>query len=132
MTAIARECKALNKAGQPCQAHALPGSEWCLHHDPARELQRRAARAKGGRARHGRKLGAVAPSQPVAVASIADIVTLLEAEINAVLTLDKSLNRARTIGYLAAVASKALEVSELETRLNELEGRYGEKHSRAA
>lgn len=124
MTSTARACRALNKAGRPCQAHALPGSEWCLHHDPALELDRRAARIAGGKARQGRRIGPVGPpAERVQLETVRDVVKLIEQEVNETLQLERSLNRARTIGYLAAVASKAIEISEIERRIEELERR---------
>jgi hypothetical protein len=123
-----RPCQALNKRGEPCQAPARPDSEYCPHHDPARELARRVERARGGRARHGRTVGPVGgPAPAVELGSLADVVELLRQEIGEVLTLERSLHRGRTIGYLASVAARALESTELERRLAELEKAHADR-----
>jgi hypothetical protein len=123
-----RACEALTKHGEPCQAPALPDSSYCPHHDPARELARRAERVRGGRARHGRTVAtAGSPAAPVELATLADVVELLRQEIGAVRQLEPSFNRGRTIGYLASVAARALESGELERRLAELEQQYAER-----
>jgi hypothetical protein len=128
VTSPRRPCEALTKRGEPCQAPALLDSSYCPHHDPARELARRAERARGGRARHGRTIGTVGGlAVPVELATLADVVELLRQEITAVRQLESSFNRGRTIGYLASVAARALEASELESRLAELERMYAER-----
>lgn len=116
-----KQCEALNTRGEPCSTPALRGSRFCFHHDPANAVQRLAARAKGGKARHGRTIGPTAVGDPVSVKSTADVVRLLEGEINSVLLLERSLNRARTVGYLALAALKAHELNELSDRVAALE-----------
>lgn len=43
-----KRCAATRKNGQPCNARALPDSQYCFSHDPGRKEQRDAARRKGG------------------------------------------------------------------------------------
>lgn len=91
-------------------------------HDPNTAGERRAARSKGGSARHGRQIGAVEhPAEQVSVKTTADICRLLERTINDVLGLENSLNRARVVGYLASIACKALELDQLADRVAALE-----------
>ena len=117
----AQHCHALNQLGAPCNAYAVTGSDFCFHHDPARAAERRLARRKGGRARHGRRVGPVGAAQPVTLDTMADVAALLQGTINAALQLENSLHRARTVGYLAGLLIKALDISELEERVNQLE-----------
>ena len=56
-----RQCKAINKQGQPCGAFALARSNYCFHHDPTKAAERKAARSKGG---HGMGETSTAPSTP--------------------------------------------------------------------
>jgi hypothetical protein len=129
MTATSKPCEALNRRGEPCEAPGGPDG-FCYFHSPARALERRASSARGGRARHGRTVGTVgdaAAAAPVELATLADVVTLLREEISAVRQLERSLNRGRVMAYLLSVAAKALEASELESRLAELEQMYAER-----
>lgn len=115
-------CQAVTARGAPCAAPALRGSAWCFQHDPARAVERLAARSRGGRARHGRNLGTTAEqAEPLQVRTTADIVALLESEIATVRGLERSLNRARVVGYLALAALKAHEQNELADRVAAIE-----------
>lgn len=120
-----QHCKAITRAGQPCTAYAVANSNFCFAHDPGRSQARKAARQAGGRARHGRRLETSGNSEPVQIRSITDVVMLLEKTINDALSLENSLQRARTVGYLAGVFIKAFEVSELERRIEILEQASG-------
>lgn len=122
MTSTARSCQAQTRSGVPCKASALANSDYCFTHDPHTADERRAARSKGGAARHGRAIGTTdAPAELVKVETTADIVQLIGRAINDALSLENSLNRARTIGYLALAACKALELDQLADRVAALE-----------
>ena len=121
-TAMANRCEATTKGGQPCQLVALPGSVFCWWHDPDRAGERAEARSKGGRARHGRSLGEVAGNgRQVKIDSLADVVQVLAGELGEVLTLERSISRARAVGYLCGVLAQIYTSSELEARLAALE-----------
>jgi hypothetical protein len=117
----ARRCKAVNQDGTPCQAYARAGSDYCFHHDPASAAQRREARSRGGQARHGRHVGPVGHAEPVALDTMADVVTLLQRTINDTLQLENSLQRARTVGYLAGLYLKAMDLAYLEQQVMALQ-----------
>jgi hypothetical protein len=121
VTSTAKRCKATTKTGQPCAAWALAGSDFCFWHDPAKTKARAEARARGGRARHGRHIGHVGNTEPVEIRHMGDVVTLLQQTINDALSLENSLQRARTIGSLASVIIKALEYATLQERVEALE-----------
>ena len=117
----APKCQAITQDGTPCRAYALAGSDYCFHHDPAQAAQRSAARSKGGRARHGRHIGPVGRAAPVELGTMADVAALLQQAIDDTLKLENSLQRARTIGYLAGHFLKALDMAALEQRVIALE-----------
>src|SRR5712691_7803599 len=48
--AAKQECGAQTKRGDACRSFALPGSTFCLSHDPERKVALREARARGGAA----------------------------------------------------------------------------------
>jgi hypothetical protein len=116
-------CQALTVAGEPCQAQAQAGSGWCFWHDPSKAQERQDARARGGRARHGRTLARTGTD--VKLACVADVVTLLGQVAQDLYDLENSLGRARALCQVASVAVKALEVAELEERLTRLEAKVG-------
>jgi len=111
-----KKCQATTEKGAPCRAYAITGSDYCFHHDPARTAERRQARSKGGRARHGRHIGPVGQSEPVPLGTMADVAALLGRTINDTLKLENSLQRARAIGYLAGLLINALEMVVEEQR----------------
>lgn len=121
MASTSKRCKATNRRGEPCAAYACKDSDYCYWHDPDKAAERKAARRKGGLARHGRSIGVTGDPEPVAISSVADVVRLLEQAVNDVLRLENSIQRARAIGYLAGVIVKALELGELEERVAALE-----------
>ena len=123
-TSTAKTCKATTKAGQPCGGWA-GASGFCFSHDPARAAQRKEARARGGRARHGRRIGTVGADGQVTIEGLGDVVHVVTAEINTLLTLEKSIGRARAVGYLAGVLVTVYAQSELERRIAALEARIG-------
>jgi hypothetical protein len=111
------KCQAITQNGTPCQAYAAAGSAYCFHHDPAQAAQRHVARSKGGRARHGRHIGPVGQPAPLTLDTTADVATLLQRTIDDTLQLENSLQRARTIGYLAGLFLKALDMAVLEQQI---------------
>ena len=116
------KCTGMTSKGKPCQAWSMDDSRFCFWHDPDREEERQAAQAKGGLARHGRQIGPTGDvREPVEVKDLGALVPLLERELNSVLTLEKSIARARCIGYLAGVSVKILEISDLAARVEALE-----------
>ena len=119
-TSTAKTCIGTTKAGQPCQGWA-GASGLCFSHDPGKAAERKEARAKGGRARHGRRIGAVGSGARVEIRDLADVGRLVIGEIGELLTLEKSIARARATGYLAQVLAGIWQASELEQRVAALE-----------
>ena len=130
MASTARRCEAITKLGQPCGAYAGDGSTFCFWHDPARVEERRQARAKGGRARHGRAIGPVDHVAPVVIEIPGDTLRILTEAINDVRALENSVARSRALGYLCGVVIKAFEVTELEGRMQALETILKEREGR--
>lgn len=109
----AKRCQAITQDGTPCQAYAVAGSDYCFHHDPDRAVERRDARSRGGRARHGRHVGPVGQAEPIPLETMADVATLLRRTIDDTFQLENSLQRAKTptipspipAGYKSGVSS---------------------------
>jgi len=121
----ARQCRATNKRGEPCAAPALPGSSYCFHHDPTRAAERAAARRKGGKARHGRKIAQSDVAVDLSLVDVSDVMALLERGVRDLMGLENSIGRARALSSLASVALKALETGAIEERLAALEAELG-------
>jgi len=121
----AGSCKATTKDGLPCRALRVTDSDYCFMHDPALAEERKEARARGGRARHGRKIGPVGEGEYVEIRDLGDVLRVLASELNAVLSLEKSISRARAVGYLAGIMANIYQASELEQRLAALEAQAG-------
>jgi len=92
----------------------------CFWHNPETAEEAAAARRAGGlrRRREGTLQGAY---ELEGLGSVEQVSRLLEIAVLDALTLDNSIARARTLGSLAQIALKALEVGELAARVAELE-----------
>jgi hypothetical protein len=112
-----QRCAHVHPSGRACGGFAIADSAYCFAHDPGSAVKRDTARRRGGQA--GRVV-TLAESN-VAVRSLGDVVTLVETTINDVRAGRIDVRVANAVGYLANVAIKAIEQSDLETRLEALE-----------
>jgi hypothetical protein len=116
-----QRCAATRIDGSPCGGYAVSKSVFCFAHDPLNAGAIAEARRRGGQARHGRRIGVTGDAEAVALATLGDVLTLLERAVNDVLTLENSISRARALGYLAGAWGTLYESSELERRVAALE-----------
>ena len=114
-------CSASRADGSPCGARARPGGRLCLFHDPRCKSARDAGRRAGGQRRCQPRATVPVESYAMELRSVEDVCELLSGTIRDVRTgrLDPKL--ANTVGYLASVLVRALEVGRLEERLAALE-----------
>ena len=115
--AMSSQCKATTKGGERCRAAAGQGGLCSLHADPGRaaELGRR-----GGR--KNRRFQVAMDDTPLRVPTTAEDVRRVLGEIMAEVRakrLEPKLGT--TLGYLGTALLKAIEVSDLEKRLERLE-----------
>lgn len=122
-TTTRRTCAAVKRDGSPCGSWAVTGSAFCIVHDPARAATMAEARRRGGRARHGRRIGGMGDvaHETVALTGPGDVLRVIEAEVNMLLSLERSISRARAVGALLSVFVQTWESSELERRIAALE-----------
>jgi hypothetical protein len=123
VTTTGATCEALRRDGEPCRSWTVSGSRFCLAHDPARAAQIAEARRRGGKARHGRRIGTTGEVVHVELAGPGDVLKLLERAVNDALEAENSLSRARVVGYLGSVYAEIWKTTELERRLSVLEVR---------
>jgi hypothetical protein len=99
----------------------MVGSEYCYLHNPDVDQEtKREAQARGGRGNAHRNVLAEAPPQ-INLSSVADVVTFLSRTINELRAGLIDTRVANGIGYLSGHLVKAMEVSELEKRVEALE-----------
>jgi hypothetical protein len=117
-------CKAKTKAGNPCRA--LPGPDgYCTFHSPARADAQRAAHVRGGKASPTRVLKLDGAATLATAADVKELLAKVMLEVfNAPAAPQNLYRKARTVGYLAGVLLKALELTEIEERLAALEAGY--------
>lgn len=113
----ARHCAHVKTNGEQCRGYAVVGSLYCFAHDPAQAEKRADARSRGGAA------GTIPPLEEssVTVQSLRDVLALVELTINDVRAGRVDVKVANSVGYLANLAMKAIEQSDLEARLEALE-----------
>lgn len=112
-------CQAKTKRGKPCNAYAIEGSKFCFTHDPHRAAERAIAHKKGGENRS--RATNAAPFPDCNVKTAGGLLSLMEHVFKDTWTLETSVARSRTLGYLAQVQKGVLEVGELEERVARLE-----------
>jgi hypothetical protein len=109
-------CTYLKPDGSSCNAHPMTGAVFCFLHNPETKDRREAAVRKGALApkpRRDAELMAVIP-----VKSIEGVLALIEDTINRIRTEPMTHQKANCIGYLANIALKALEVGEVDDKMD--------------
>ncbi len=121
---MARTCRAETGKGEPCRQAPLQESEFCFWHSPDHTTEAAEARRLGGLRR--RKEKAVSGAYDVeGLATVDQIRRLIEIAVLDTLSMENSIARSRTLGYLGQVALKVLEVGDFQERLQALEAAIG-------
>jgi hypothetical protein len=102
-------------------------SDYCFFHDPGKAAQRAAARKAGGEKGRALVLAAETPDAPLD--TVGDVSRLLGQTVNQVRRGDLDPKIANAVGYLTGILLKALEVGEVERRLEALEEVVAERPS---
>jgi len=111
-------CQAKNKQGGPCGAAAMIGDKFCYQHSPKVADERAEARKLGGyRSRRKHSKG----QPPEKVRTIEDVLQLLDYSLAESIELENSIARGRLLVALAGEYIRALDVGDLETRMQRLE-----------
>jgi len=128
------KCKFLKGNGEVCKANPISGSDYCYFHNPeVKESEKHKSRSRGGKLNKHTNADQKKTS-PLRLKEIKDVTQLLGETIN---TLRKELygtdslmakvKIANSLGFLSGHLLNALEKSDLEKRLQELEQRLFEK-----
>jgi hypothetical protein len=105
----------------------LASGRFCFAHAPERGAARARARASGGR-RSRTRTPTELPAEPPKLRDVESIQVQLELAYFDTQAQPNCSHRSRTLGYLLGMALRALEVGELESRLEALEQRMGTPH----
>ena len=119
-----RYCKARKEDGSPCAAPPLKDGDFCRLHDPAHASEVQEARRLGGLRRRKEATVAVAFDFD-GLETVEQIRRLVEVAAFDMLGQENSVSRARTLGYLAQIATTLLEKGELADRVEALEAALG-------
>lgn len=122
----AQQCAHTKPNGEPCRGYAITGSRFCFAHDPAQAEKRTDARRRGGSAGMPEPL----PESELTIRSMSDVLELIETTINDVRAGRVDTKTANTVGYLANVAVKVIQQTDLEARLEALESVLEPERSR--
>jgi len=113
------KCIYIKEDGGQCNAFAMEGSQYCYLHNPnISPEEKRINQTKGGKS-NTIKVNASLPL--VKVKTPQDVAGLLEMTINEVRSGELDPRIANTIGYLTGHLIKAIEVGEVEKRINAIE-----------
>ena len=110
-------CQFIKDDGEECEAMAMKDATFCFTHNPETQEEKHLAVVKGGENSKKSILGLEA----VAVQTPQQVIALLESTINGVRSGEIPPNIANTIGYLAGHMLKAIDVSNLDQRLEMVE-----------
>jgi hypothetical protein len=112
----AMKCRAKTKAGKPCGAPAVEGTKFCVMHSPGRAAQ---LGAKGGRRRTVYNPDGL--KQFEAPQTAADLRDLLAQSIIEIRAGKMDPRMANAISYVGTGFLRAVELADIERRLEQLE-----------
>lgn len=110
-------CKFIKSNKEQCQANAMKGSKFCFTHNPETKEAKQIAVTRGGRSPKKN----YNPLTPVEITDNKSVVNLLIATVNEVRAGEIDLRVANCIGFLSGHLLRALEISELEGRVETIE-----------
>ena len=117
-----KKCRFVMPKGEACKMRPLRDSNYCRSHDPESAEARRQASAKGGRAR--RELAVLSPdTAPLILRTAEDVGKLMVTTINQVRVGEIDVKVANTIGFLAGIWLRTMELGQIADRLEALEVR---------
>lgn len=120
-TPKAGTCIATTAKGNSCRSSARTGRSLCAFHDPECREATQSGRTAGGRSRVTPRAVLSAETLHGSLRSVHDVCELLSDTIGDVRTGRLDPKIANTVGYLANVLVRALEVGKIEDRLAAIE-----------
>lgn len=114
---MSQRCQATTKSGEPCQAYAMRGSDYCVAHAPELAEHRREWRRKGGLRGHNKD----ALEEARFLQSAEEIAEFLPTVVEDLSDGNIKAKTANSIRGLCNLQLKALELTTLEERISRLE-----------
>jgi hypothetical protein len=122
MTTI-RTCRATTADGKHCPVRPMRDGQYCFMHDPDHAAEAAEAR-RLGRLRRRRESTLALAYDFAGIGSVNSIGRIIEIATLDAIGLENSIARCRVLIAAATVASRLLEVGELEARLTALEAAH--------
>jgi dissimilatory sulfite reductase (desulfoviridin) alpha/beta subunit len=110
-------CAYIKANGDQCGAQAMKNDQFCFSHNPKSKKKHQLAVIKGGKLSRRDRLDL----PPVEVRTPEHVVAILEETINGVRSGSISPSIANTLAYVCSHALRAMEVSNLDERLEVIE-----------
>ena len=117
---VNRGCKALNERGEPCCQVPHADTGLCFWHDPATEREAADARRLGG-ANHNKEKALQGIYGVEGLGTPEEILRVFEVALIGELALENSHNKSCVLVQIATAASRHLEVTDLNKRIEALE-----------
>lgn len=115
------KCNAITKSGAACKGTAIPGSSWCMSHNPALAEVRREGQVRGGIEKATARRAVKAWASFGRELEDSDIPAVLKSCMKAVHDGEMEPSRANAIAALARTAIQITGDLELEQRIAALE-----------
>ena len=113
------KCTFTKENNKSCNANAMRTSKYCYLHNPEiSEEEKFNVQSTGGK---GNAIKVFEPLESMKIQEPSDVVLLLADTINRVRTGEIDLRVANCIGYLSGHITKALEIADLEKRIEVVE-----------
>lgn len=120
------QCKFIKSNRKQCNANAMRDREFCFTHNPETKEAKKEAVTRGGKSPKKN----YNPLPPIEMKSVSGVAEMLNRVANAVMAGEIDLRVANCLGYLSGHLSKALEVSDIEKRVEEIEKQLEEKNKK--
>lgn len=115
------KCSAITKAGKPCRGRVLPGSQYCLSHDPASRERLKEAQRRGGEGKSAIRRAVKAWTEFGREVDTPDVPLILYSCMEAVRSGAMTPGQATAIANLAKTAVSISQDTEMMERVTALE-----------
>jgi hypothetical protein len=114
-------CQHVREDGDRCRAWAKKGRGFCYYHDPATAQERETGLRAPSEARPAQSAGPPVLPEPVRLETIEDLHAALRATFNHVAVAETAdTSRAQTLATLGGVMLRAVNIRDLQRRVEEL------------
>ena len=112
-----RACRGISKGGERCLAPPMLDGDFCFWHDPDHQEDVAKARQAGGVRR--RREGTVSTAYDIGdTSSVEGLKRVHQIAVMDTLSLENSISRNRTLGYLTQVGAMLLEKGDLADKVD--------------